>query len=126
MIGEIRYVLLPYYDVKAKKNRYKKRPALVIAQADKSDYVILPISRITRKEHRHPIFDIEIDPDKYPESNLTQISFVRTHKQTIAHNSAIADKISSFSDLYQEMYNKILDIRELFQTEVYFQNKHSS
>lgn len=129
MIGKICKISTPYYDSVKKRMSFKTRPALVIAQADCGDYVILPVSTITHKGNIDPDFDIPIDPSVYPKLNLNKISYVRTHKQTIAHRASIIQCVvkppalavgsvnSVISDLrteYEELYLEILIKREDF------------
>lgn len=114
MIGKICKISTPYYDSVKKRMSFKTRPALVIAQADCGDYVILPVSTITHKGNIDPDFDIPIDPSVYPKLNLNKISYVRTHKQTIAHRSSIISVISDLRTEYEELYLEILIKREDF------------
>lgn len=51
MIGEAYWAIFKYYDSSAHRMAFKKRPVLIIGKADESDYVVLPISRVTRQEH---------------------------------------------------------------------------
>ena len=117
-IGEIRKALTPYYDLSKNAMSIKSRPALIIAQADSEDYVVLPISRITRRNNRDATFDIEIDPSVYPLLNLNAISYVRTHKQTIIHKAEIGDLIGDLKTDYSELYLQILETRERFSEEI--------
>lgn len=114
MIGEIRGILTPYYDLVQNKHSFKKRPALIIAQADASDYVVLPISRVTRKQNLDIVYDVLVDPAVYPLLNLTAISYIRTHKQTIVHFSEIGKIYGDLKSNYEELYIEILEKRELF------------
>lgn len=114
MIGKICKISTPYYDSVKKRMSFKTRPALVIAQADCGDYVILPVSTITHKGNIDPDFDIPIDPSVYPKLNLNKISYVRTHKQTIAHRASIISVISDLRTEYEELYLEILIKREDF------------
>ena len=118
MIGEIRKVITPYYDTKSGQNSFKSRPALIIAQADSSDYVALPVSRVSRRENLDPVFDIEVNPASYPALNLNSLSYVRTHKQTIIHITEIGDKIGDMKSNYKELYIEILSKREQFSEEI--------
>lgn len=117
MIGKICKISTPYYDNANKKMSFKVRPALVIAQADSADYVILPISTITHKENIDPEYDIKIDPSIYPNLNLNKISYVRTHKQTIVHRASITGIISDFRTEYEEFYLDVLIKRDDFSYE---------
>lgn len=118
MIGEIWRILTPYYDIKQGKKSFKSRPALVIAQADANDYVVLPVSTVTRKENLHPIYDIKIEPEKFPKLNLTNVSYVRAHKQTIVHRGEILSLCGDMKGNYTELYLNILEKREQFSREV--------
>ena len=118
MIGEIRVTLLPYFDMSRNAKLNKKRPALIIAKADAEDYVILPISSITRQENRDPVYDIEIEPAKYPLLNLQKKSYVRTHKQTIVHCKEISDKIGDIKKDYPDLYLAIIEKRQEFSDKI--------
>lgn len=118
MIGEIRKAILPYYDLKAGKMMFKSRPALIIAKADSGDYVTLPVSRVTRKENLHPVYDVPVDPAKYPALNLTSVSYVRTHKQTVIHADEISGLYGDMKANYEELFLEILEKREQFSCEI--------
>ena len=114
MIGKICTSLTPFYDVKIKRNSYKARPVLVIGYADSRDYVVLPISRVTRKEHIHPVYDVQILMKQYPNLNLTADSYVRTHKQTIVNAASISGVIADLKTEYVDLFLEILSMREDF------------
>ena len=118
MIGKLYSILMPYYDILKGVNSYKKRPALIIANADNEDYVILPVSSITKKWNIDPVYDIEIDPAKYPELHLNKLSYVRTHKQTIVHRSMLGNPIGDMKAYYNELYLLILEKREDFSKNI--------
>lgn len=117
MIGEIRKTFTPHYDVTTRKTIFKSRPALVIAQAD-NDYIVLPISRVTRRQNLDPVYDIEVDPACYPMLNLTAVSYVRTHKQTTIHRGHIGDLIANMQSCYENLYLEVLTKREQFSEEI--------
>ena len=123
MIGEIRKTLTPFYNKKTHRNDFKSRPALVIAKADSEDYVILPVSRVTKAENRDPVYDIPVDPAIYPDLNLTSMSYIRTHKQTIAHTAELGDKIGDLKNNYPDLYDNVLAKREAFSVEISRQAK---
>ena len=118
MIGEVRKILTQYYDSARGKMDFKARPALIIAQADPLDYVALPVSRVSRRENLHPIYDIEITPDQYPDLNLPFVSYVRTHKQIVVHYMEIGAVYGNMKTSYEELYLMILEKREAFSREV--------
>ena len=118
MIGEIRKTITPYYDVQKARMSTKSRPALIIAKADDKDYIVLPISRISRRYNRDSTYDIEVDPVDYPLLNLTDVSFIRTHKQTVINRAEIGDCICDLKRNYEELYLLILERREQFSAEI--------
>ena len=75
MIGKAYWAIFKYYDNTAHKMAFKKRPVLIIGQADESDYVVLPISRVTRREHIDQKYDFEIQVSNYPKLSLKTTSY---------------------------------------------------
>lgn len=118
MIGEIRKILTPFYDLSSSSMKIKSRPGLIIAQADAGDYVVLPLSTISRRENRNPVYDLVIDPAEYPLLRLRTVSFVRTHKQTVVHCGEIGECISSMKVSYPDLYLRVLEAREQFSEEI--------
>lgn len=118
MIGKICYTLTPFYDAVNQQNSFKSRPALIIANADSEDYVILPISKITHKNRIDLDYDISVDPAVYPKLNLKCVSYVRTHKQTVIHRSQIAKIIGDMKSEYEELYLNVLEKREIFSNKI--------
>ena len=118
MIGEIRKAIISFYDAKTCKMAYKGRPALVIAVADTHDYVVLPVSSISRPTDRHALYDVEVDPAMYPLLNLKNVSYVRTHKQTVVHASQMGDLIGDMKSNYEDLYLSILEKREDFSKDI--------
>ena len=80
MVGKIVRCLTQYYDTRLHRNSIKSRPALVLRSPENDDYVVLPISTIPNRTNVNPIYDIEIDPSKFPKINLTRLSYIRTHR----------------------------------------------
>ena len=95
--------------------RFKKRPVLIIGQADNKDFVVLPISRVTNQNHIDSYYDVKLEPADFPLMNLTQKSFVRTHKQMIINLGELVKEIVDFRVEYEEAYLKILIKVEEFQ-----------
>lgn len=83
MTGKAYWAIFQYYDGKLNKMAFKKRPVLVIGKADDKDWVVLPISRVTRREYLDSHYDFEMNVLSYPKMSLKQTSYVRTHKQTV-------------------------------------------
>lgn len=109
MIGKICSISTPYYDSRERQMKIKSRPALIIAQADISDYNVLPISKISDKSKIDPVYDIPIDPNKYPKLNLSVYSYIRTHKQTVTNKSQISKIWGDLKEDYPELYVAIAD-----------------
>lgn len=118
MIGKIYKARTPYYNQATRTMSYKARPALVLAKADSDDYVVLPVSSISIRANIDPVYDVEIDPSLYPKLNLTHISYVRTHKQTIVHRANLRDEIGDLKSEYEDLYIEILEKREAFSSSI--------
>ncbi len=115
MIGKAYWATFKYFDSKAHKMGFKKRPVLVIGEADKKDRIVLPISRVTRKEHLEPDYDFELNILKYPKLPLKETSYVRTHKQTVLNEGEISNCIIDFKKEYEAAYIEIMALVEEFQ-----------
>lgn len=119
MIGSLCIIVSPYYDRKNNRNSYKKRPALVISGPRNNDYTILPVSSVSKKENLDEVYDIKVDPEKYPLLGLNKVSYIRTHKQTVVHRSSIVEKISSIKEEYNDLYQIIISSWMDFENEVF-------
>lgn len=115
MIGKAYWATFKFFDIKTHKMAFKKRPVLVIGEADTKDWVVLPISRITRKEHLDLHYDFEIDKTKYSKLFLKETSYIRTHKQTTINEGEFSDCILDFKKEYEETYIEVLALVEEFQ-----------
>lgn len=119
MIGFACVAKFPYYDIKTHSNKHKARPVLIIGQSDCSDYVCLPISRVTKSEYIHTTYDIQITPEKTPLLSLKQTSYIRTHKQAIINSANLTKKIINFQSEYPDIYCEVLNKVELFQNSIF-------
>ena len=70
MIGWYCIATFPYYDNQNNRNAFKRRPMLVIGQADTSDFVTLPISKVSYRENIDIEYDIAIQIADYPRMQL--------------------------------------------------------
>ena len=113
-IGEIQKTFTPYYDKVLKKQSIKSRPALIVGMADSSDYVVLPVSRVSIQSNRDADYDIEVDPAQYPLLCLNSVSYIRTHKQTVIHAAEIGDAISDLRNSYEGLYLTVIEKRDTF------------
>lgn len=114
MIGKIYKARTPFYNQTTHQMSYKARPALVLANADTEDYVVLPVSSISIQTNIDPVYDIKIDPTLYPDLHLRKVSYVRVHKQTIVHRAELGDEIGDMRSNYEDLYLEILAKREEF------------
>ena len=109
MIGKIYCFLTPYYNASLGKMDYKKRPALIIGISDRSDYAVLPVSRVTNPVNLDLNYDIKIDPSVYPLSGLKFVSYVRTHKQTVFNAGELGSYVGDLKTDYEDLYLEILE-----------------
>lgn len=116
--GKIYSLLTPYYDIHANQMAMKKRPALIIGKADNEDYVVLPLSTITKQNKRDIYFDLEVTPVNYPLLQLSRTSYIRTHKQQTVHNSQIYTEIANLKQLYPDLFREILAKVKEFQQKI--------
>ena len=115
MVGKAYTALFKFYDNSLQRMSYKKRPILVIGKADSNDYVMLPISRVTNSLNLSAEFDLKIEPTDVPLLNLSQTSYIRTHKQEIINRAQIDRLIVDFKTEYPDVYIECLGKVEEFQ-----------
>lgn len=118
MIGKAYWATFKYYDSSLHKMAFKKRPILIIGQADGRDYVVLPISRVTKSENLDPHYDFKMQIVDYPALSLKSVSYIRTHKQAIANEGELSDCITDFKEEYPDAYLSVLALVEEFQKEL--------
>lgn len=94
---------------------FKNRPVLIVGQADRTDYVVLPISRVTNYANLENNYDIPIEPSDVPLMNLKQRSYIRTHKQSVIHLGELTKEIVDFKKEYPDIYIDIIAKMEEFQ-----------
>lgn len=115
MVGKAYVSIFQYYDNRVHRMAFKSRPVLIVGQADSSDYVILPISRVTNQANIDSYFDVPIDPADVPLMNLTQRSYIRTHKQSVVHLGELTKVITDFRNEYEDIYLDVISKMEEFQ-----------
>ena len=118
MTGKIYWATFKYYDNVSHRMAFKKRPVLIIGKADKKDYVVLPVSRVTQREHLDPHYDFELQSKDYPALSFKTTSYIRTHKQTIVNSGELADCIADFREEYPDAYISVMALVEEFQKEL--------
>lgn len=115
MIGKAYWAIFKYYDSSAHRMAFKKRPVLIIGKADESDYIVLPISRVTRQEHIDQRYDFEMQVTDYPKLSLKDTSYIRTHKQSVANIGELANQIADFKNEYPDAFVEVIALVEEFQ-----------
>ena len=115
MIGKAYWAIFKYYDSSAHRMAFKKRPVLIIGKADESDYIVLPISRVTRQEHIDQRYDFEMLVTDYPKLSLKNTSYIRTHKQSVANIGELANQIADFKNEYPDAFVEVIALVEEFQ-----------
>lgn len=115
MIGKAYVSIFKYYDNIRGKMSFKKRPVLIVGKADNTDYIVLPISRVTKRENLDEYYDVLLNPDAVPKFNLTQYSYVRTHKQSVVNIVELYREITDFKKDYMDIYLDIISKMEEFQ-----------
>ena len=115
--GKIYKALVKYFDME-KGIAFKFRPVLILAKADAADFVVLPVSTVSRKENLNKYYDVMVDPEQYPLVNLNKVSYVRTHKQIIVHIAEITGEIGDLKANYSDLYSEILSKRSDFSDEI--------
>ena len=108
MIGKIYTSITPYYDIVKKANSFKARPVLILGKSDAGDFVVLPISRVTKSVNINTEYDVPVVPSQYPLLHLNALSYVRVHKQTIIHSASIDRMISDMKSSYPDLYLYVL------------------
>lgn len=115
MIGKAYWAIFKYYDSSAHRMAFKKRPVLIIGKVDESDYIVLPISRVTRQEHIDQRYDFEMQVTDYPKLSLKNTSYIRTHKQSVANIGELANQIADFKNEYPDAFVEVIALVEEFQ-----------
>lgn len=114
-IGDICICVFQYYNAAEGKNSFKKRPVIVIGKADNRDYVVLPVSRVTARAFLDEKYDYQVNPNKLKELQLSAMSYIRTHKQTVEREEKLTRVISNLKDSYPDIFNEVIDLVEDFQ-----------
>ena len=108
MIGKVCILTAPYYNVTTGRNDFKSRPALIIGEADRGDYNILPVSKVSNRANLDADCDVPVDPSVYTKLSLTAMSYVRTHKQTTFHRASLHSVIGDMRMDYPELYLDVM------------------
>ena len=118
MIGKAYISTFQCYDNRNRRMAFKNRPVLIVGKADASDYVILPISRVTNSANLDLDYDLQLTPQDVPLMNLSQISYIRTHKQSVVHAGELTREIVDFKKEYPDKYVDVIAKMEEFQKSI--------
>lgn len=118
MIGKVYLTYMDYFDIRTKTTRKKSRPVLVVGGPRNDDYTVLPISTISKRQNLDPDYDILVDATERAVLSLDKECFIRTHKQTPAHQAqlikCLGDMRTDLPDLYLDAVSRM----EQFQEEI--------
>lgn len=118
MIGKAYVSTFQFYNNRTHRMEFKNRPVLIVGQADATDYVVLPISRVTNSANLDTEYDLPIEPQDVPLMNLSQISYIRTHKQSVVHSGVLTRQIVDFYSEYPDVYLDAIAKMEDFQKNI--------
>ena len=118
MIGKAFVSTFQFYNNRTHRMEFKNRPVLIVGQADATDYVILPISRVTNSANLDADYDVPIEPQDVPLMNLKQTSYIRTHKQSIVHSGELTREIVDFRKEYSDKYADVIAKMKEFQKNI--------
>lgn len=119
MIGKIYTAMFKFLNTKKNQMEFKYRPVLIIGKADRTDYVVLPISSVSITNNVNKYYDIEIQKTKYSLLKLSKdISYIRTNKQTVINFKEIGEEISDLKVSYPDLFKDIMDKVAEFQQEL--------
>lgn len=118
MIGKVYLSQVDFYDVRIKAMGRKARPVLIVGGPYENDYIVLPISTISRRENLNPHYDLPISPQERMTLNLTRECFIRTHKQMTVHRAALIKELGDMKQLIPELYLKTIAKMEEFQKQI--------
>jgi hypothetical protein len=89
---------------------------MIVVKADNTDYIVLPISRVSKRENLDEYYDVFLNSDDaVPKLNLTQHSYIRTHKQSVVNIVELYREITDFKKDYMDIYLDIISNMEEFQ-----------
>lgn len=118
MIGKVYLSQVDFYDVRIKAMGRKARPVLIVGGPYENDYIVLPISTISRRENLNPHYDLPISPQERMTLNLTRECFIRTHKQMTVHRAALIKELGDMKQFIPELYLKTIAKMEEFQKQI--------
>ena len=114
-IGDFYITTFPFYNKEKKKNDFKSRPVLIIGKADESDYVVLPVSRVTDSTKLDQDYDIKLIPEQYPLLKMKDTCYIRTHKQHIANTGCFYKFVANIKTQYPETFELVIQKTIEFQ-----------
>ncbi len=102
-VGDIVFISFPFSDL----SDTKLRPALVLAYAQRNDWILCQITSKSYSDNKA----ISIDNADYKKGSLTMVSFVRPSKLFTANVELIHKNVASLTDAsHQKIVSVILQI----------------
>ena len=93
-VGDIVFVRFPFSDL----SKYKLRPALVLADAEKDDLILCQIT----SQPYTDVNAIALEPSSFETGHLLKISYVRPAKLFTANISIIEKKVAHIKEIIRE------------------------
>lgn len=118
MIGKVYLSVVDFYSRKLQAVSKKARPVLIVGGPNENDYIVLPISTITRRENLNPCYDILISPEQRTILNLPRECFIRTHKQMTVHSASLLKLKGDMKSDIPDLYLDAVAMMEKFQEEI--------
>lgn len=118
MIGGVYLSIVDFYDTKLQRTSRKTRPVLIVDGPHENDYIVLPISTITKRQNLNPYYDILIPPQDRVTLNLPKECFIRTHKQVPIHGGSLHKLIGNMKSDIPDLYIDAIAKMEEFQRRI--------
>lgn len=102
-IGDVVFVRFPFSDL----SRYKLRPALVLASADKGDWILCQITSQVYMDKQAII----LQSDSFDKGSLIKISYVRPSKLFTANIAIVQKNVAHVkTQVRQAVVDKIIEL----------------
>lgn len=113
-VGHIYPSVIPYFDKRKRKMSTKGRPVLILKSENDtgdSDFLCLPVSKVSVKKNLNPYYDVEINNQNYSDLTLKEpISYIRCHKCFTLNKKEIRfDRCFGNVMQYTELYASIIE-----------------
>ena len=118
MIGKVYQSVVDFYDLKTRSTRKKVRPVLIVGGPRNNDYIVLPISTVSKRENLDADYDILIDEAERGVLHLSQECYIRAHKQMPIHQAQLVRRKGDMKADLPDLYLLALEKMERFQKSI--------